>query len=299
MKVERVKERIGAWRRKLGSFTFIYAHNKAGIIGLIVISFFIFIAISAPLIAPYDPHLRIDRSYLSPSSKYILGTNDIGQDIFSELMYGARVSLFIGFAAAVSVVVVGTVIGLVAGYLRGAVDELLMRICDIILVLPTIPLMILLAAILGRQNFYVMILAITVTAWPGPARMVRSVTLSLRERTFVEASRAVGAGDAHIMLKHILPNTLPLILSMVIYEAADAMMAEASLSFLGLGDPGQKSWGMMLHYVQKRGGWFAAAGLPAWWWIIPPGLCIAFTILSLVLIGQAIEEIVNPRLRRH
>ncbi|MCS7365902.1 MAG: ABC transporter permease [archaeon GB-1867-035] len=291
-------ERLKVLKRRISSGWFIYRQNKAGLLGLCIVGFFIFIAIFAPYMAPYNPYKRVDKYFLPPSSAHILGTNDLGQDIFSELIYGARVSLLVGFLASISVVSVGTMIGLIAGYYGGIIDEILMRLCDIILVLPGIPLMILLAALLGRNQFHVLILAITLTSWPGVSRLIRSVTLSLKNRPFVEAARAIGAGDTYIMLKHILPNTLPLILSSAIYQTAGAMMSEASLSFLGLGDPSQKSWGMMLHYAQTAGGWWANMGYPAWWWIIPPGLCIALVVLGLMLIGQALEEVINPRLRR-
>jgi len=292
------KDRFRIWKEKFQSGMFIFIHNKAGMLGLTIVSIFVIMAIFAPFIAPYNPYKRVDDFLLPPSSEHLLGTNDIGQDIFSELIYGARVSLLVGLLASICVVSVGTVIGLISGYYGGMVDEILMRVCDIVLVLPTLPLMILLASLLGTGKFYVLILAITLTSWPGLARLVRSMTLSLKERAFVEAARAIGATDPHIMVNHILPNVLPLVISSAVYQAAGAMMAEASLSFLGLGDPSHKSWGMMLHYAQTTGGWWANKGKPCWWWIIPPGLCIATFVTGLMLVGQALELIVNPRLRR-
>ena len=151
-----LRDRLMLFRRKFSSGFSIYRQNKAGILGLMMLLLFVLVAVFAPYIAPYNPYKRVDRYYLPPSSKHILGTNDLGQDIFSELVYGARVSLLIGFLASISVVTVGTMIGLISGYYGGLVDEILMRLCDIILVLPSIPLMILLAALLGRNNFYVM-----------------------------------------------------------------------------------------------------------------------------------------------
>jgi peptide/nickel transport system permease protein len=294
----RVRRRLTEWRRGAASAAFVFKHNKAGMVGLGIVSFFILMAVFAPYIAPYNPYKRVASSLLPPSSRHLLGTNDMGQDILSELIWGARVSLSIGFSVALVVMTIGTTVGLVAGYAGGLVDEVLMRLADIILVLPSIPLMILIAAILGRHSFHVMVIALSVVGWGGLARMVRAVTLSLKERGFVEAARALGAGGSHVMLKHILPNTAPLILSSIIYQAVGAMMAEAGLSFLGLGDPTAKSWGMMLHYAQSAGGWWGAGGYPMWNWIIPPGLCIALVVLGLMLMGQAVEEIVNPRLRR-
>ena len=279
-------------------FASIYRRSKPGLVGLAILLSFIFTAVFSPFLSPYDPYTRVDRPLRPPSDKYLLGTNDIGQDIFSELIYGTRVSLTIGFLAALFTVVIGTLVGVVSGFLGGSVDEVLMRFTDVIMILPNIPLLILLMAIFGRQSYFIMILAISITGWTGTARMVRSSTLSIKERAYVEASKAIGAGDGHIITKHILPNVSPLIMATMIYQVAGAMMSEAGLSFLGLGDPSQKSWGMVLHYAQTSGGWYANQGYPAWWWIIPPGLMIALTVTSLVLIGQTMEEIINPRLRR-
>jgi len=280
------------------SFAAIYRRKRSGLLGLAMLLFFIFTAIFAPFLAPYDPYKRVDRPLKPPSNKYILGTNDIGQDIFSEMIYGTRVSLTIGFATAFFTVIIGTLIGVVSGFLGGAVDEVLMRFTDVVMILPSIPLMILLMALFGKQSFVIMILILTVMSWTGTARLVRSSTLSIKERIYVEAAKAIGAGDRHIITKHILPNVSPLIMATMIYQVAGAMMAEAGLAFLGLGDPSTKSWGMILHYAETSGGWYANMGYPAWWWIIPPGLCVALTVASLVLIGQAMEEIINPRLRR-
>ena len=280
------------------SFASIYKRNKSGLLGLAILLFFIFTAVFAPFLAPYNPYKRVDRPLIAPSRRYLLGTNDIGQDIFSELIYGTRVSLTIGFLAAICTVTIGTLIGVVSGFLGGTVDEILMRFTDVIMILPSIPLLILLMAIFGKQSFFIMVLAISVTGWTGTARLVRSSTLSIKERTYVEAAKAIGGGDRHIISKHILPNVSPLIMATAVYQVAGAMMSEAGLAFLGLGDPSHKSWGMILHYAETSGGWYANMGYPAWWWIMPPGLCVAFTIASLVLIGQAMEEIINPRLRR-
>ena len=290
--------RIDTLKKVLRDFAAVYRRSGSGLLGMAILLSFIFIAFFAPLLSPYDPYDRVDRPFRPPSDKYLLGTNDIGQDIFSELLYGTRVSLTIGFMAAIFTVTIGTLIGVVAGFMGGSVDEVLMRFTDIVMILPNIPLLILLMAIIGKSSFLIMILAISLTGWTGTARMVRSTTLSIKERMFVEASKAIGASDSHIIFKHILPNVSPLIMATTIYQVAGAMMSEASLAFLGLGDPSQKSWGMILHYAETSGGWYANNGYPAFWWIIPPGVCIALTVASLTLIGQTMEEIVNPRLRR-
>jgi ABC-type dipeptide/oligopeptide/nickel transport system permease subunit len=290
--------RLDQLKRGIQNFASVYRRSTSGLLGLVILLFFVSMAIFAPFLAPYNPYKRVDRPLKPPSSKYLLGTNDIGQDIFSELIYGTRVSLLIGFAAALFTVTIGTLIGVVSGFLGGTVEELLMRFTDVIMILPNIPLLILLMAIFGKQSFFIMVLAISITGWTTAARLVRSSTLSIKERAYVEAAKAIGAGDRHIISKHILPNVSPLIMATMIYEVAGAMMSEAGLAFLGLGDPSNKSWGMILHYAETSGGWYANMGYPAWWWIIPPGLCIALTVASLVLIGQTMEEIINPRLRR-
>jgi peptide/nickel transport system permease protein len=296
--VSRTRIRLNQLIDGAREFASIYRNSKPGLLGIAILLFFVLTAVFAPFISPYDPYVRVDRPFRPPSNKYLLGTNDIGQDILSELIYGTRVSLTIGFLAALFTVVIGTLVGVVSGFLGGSVDEVLMRFTDVIMILPSIPLLILLMAIFGRQSYFIMILAISITGWTGTARMVRSSTISIKERTYVEASKAIGAGEGHIILKHILPNVSPLIIATMIYQVAGAMMSEAGLSFLGLGDPGHKSWGMVLHYAQTSGGWYANQGYPAWWWIIPPGLLIALTVASLVLMGQTMEEIINPRLRR-
>jgi ABC-type dipeptide/oligopeptide/nickel transport system permease subunit len=274
----RTQIRIEQLKKGIKNFAEIYRGSRSGLLGLAILLVFLFSATFASFLAPYDPYKRVDRPFRPPSNKYVLGTNDIGQDIFSELIYGTRVSLLIGFSAAFFTVTIGTLIGVVAGL--------------------TIPLLILLMALFGKQSFFITVLAISILGWTGTARMVRASTLSIKERMYVEASKAIGAGDRHIITKHILPNVSPLIMATMIYQVAGAMMTEAGLAFLGLGDPSNKSWGMILHYAQTSGGWYANMGYPAWWWIITPGLCIALTIASLVLIGQAMEEIINPRLRR-
>ena len=172
-----------------------------------------------------------------------------------------------------------------------------MRLCDIVLVLPNIPLMILFAALMGKRSFVVIVFILSITAWPTVARLVRSTTLTLKQRTFIEVAKNLGANDFHIIFKHILPNVVPLILASIVFRISSAMLAEASLSFLGLGDPTKKSWGMMLHFANVSGGWWANNGKPAYWWILPPGICIATVTLLLNMIGQAVEETIDPRLR--
>lgn len=294
--------RRAGWQRKIQEikdFWRVFRESRASLFGLIIFSTIVVMALFAPYIAPYDPYERTGKPLEPPSWKHPLGTNDLGQDILSELIYGASVSLTIGIVSAVTAVMIGVIMGTVAGYKGGLVDEVLMRIVDLFMVMPNLLLVIFLTMVfrgtwLGTQMFLVLIIAMAITSWPTVARVVRSMILSLKERPFVESARAVGASDRYIILKYLLPSTAPLILAETLLRTASNMIIEASLSFLGLGDATKKSWGVMLHYAFSR----QALVLGMWSWVIPPGLMISLSVLSLLLVGQALEVYVNPVLRR-
>ncbi|MBE0511774.1 ABC transporter permease [Candidatus Bathyarchaeota archaeon] len=222
----------------------------------------------------------------------ILGTDHWGRDIWSQMVYGARISLFVGLFAAFIGVVIGLIVGLAAGYVGFIVDEILMRSTDILLVLPTLPLLLVLIAVLGPSLVNLIIL-IGFLGWMGFARVVRSQVLSLKERPFIEAAKAVGAGKFHIITKHVLPNVMSLVYVSLALSVPSAILMEAALSFLGLFDPTVISWGRMLHDAQAIEG-----GLDKWWWWLPPGLAIALVSVSFILLGYAIDEILNPKLRK-
>ncbi len=266
--------------------------NRAATVGACALILFLAGTMLAPVIAPHDPWQHF-RPFLSPSALHLLGTNDVGHDIFSELLVGARVSLTVGALAALLSVSLGVFIGLLSGFRRGALDNALMGLTDIVLVMPALPLVILLAAYVG-PSIWNTILVIGVVFWPSTARVIRSQVLSVRQSGYVESARALGAGDGWVMRRHVLPNVLPLVLTKFVLTVAAAMLMEASLSFLGLGDPMMKSWGMMLHYAFSRGGFIQEL----WWWYLPPGLCIGLCILALTLIGFGFEGESDPRLRR-
>jgi len=220
----------------------------------------------------------------------LLGTDWQGRDLFSQLIYGARVSLIVGILASVISVLLGLVIGLVSGYIGGAIDEVLMRFNDALLVLPGLPLLIVLIAVLGNR-LHITIMILGFLGWMGFARVVRSQVLSLKERPFIEAAKAVGAGTGHVIFRHIVPNVMGLVYVTLATSVPGAIVGEAALSWLGYYDPYIMSWGRMLNDAQAHNGY------TDWWWVVPPGLCIAAISIAFILLGYALDEILNPRLR--
>ncbi len=267
--------------------------TPTAILGTLLLTVIVLVALFGPAVAPYDPRQVSGRPFAAPSAEHWLGTNDIGQDIFSEVLWGTRVSLLIGLIAASTAITVGTSVGVVASLAGGWVDTVLMRITDIVLTIPFLPLAIVLAAFLG-PSLWNTALVIALVIWARPARVVRSQGLSTRNLAFVEAAQALGGTFWHILTRHVLPGVLPLALSQFILATSSSILTEASLAFLGLGDPIQKSWGTILFYAQARGAFLNGA----WpWWVIPPGLLISLTVLAFVLIGRSLEETLMPRLR--
>jgi peptide/nickel transport system permease protein len=266
---------------------------RLGRIGATILVLFVIAAVFAPVFAPYDPTVRTAEPFAAPSLAHPLGANDVGQDILSELLFASRISLTVGIVTACLATVLGVTIGVVSGYLRGPVDGVLMRGVDVILSLPFLPLMIVLAAFLG-QNTTNLILVIGLLIWARPARLLRSQVLSVRESGHVQAARAIGATHSYIMIRHILPRITPLVAAQFVRTANVSIMLEASLAFLGLSDPFQKSWGAILFYANARSAFLTDAWL---WWVLPPGLCIAAVVVSFAFLGFAIEERVDPRLR--
>jgi peptide/nickel transport system permease protein len=272
--------------------------EPAGMLGLIMLLMAVGMAIFAAQIAPYDPYqpvrARLDTMYAVPSAEHPWGTDDAGKDVLSQFIYGARVSLFVGFSAALITVTIGGLVGLVAGYFGGWISTLLMRITDIFLVIPDLPLYVVLVALLG-PNIWNIILAIAVIGWTGTARVVYSQTLSVKERLFIKRAKAIGASDIYILFRHILPAILPLLLAQNALAVSLAILSESGLAFIGLGDPRLISWGTMLNFAFNRG----AISIGAWWAILPPGLGIVWVVLAWTLLGYVIEEIINPRGQTH
>jgi peptide/nickel transport system permease protein len=217
----------------------------------------------------------------------------LGRDVLGELIYGTKTSLEIGVLATLISMVIGTVIGISSGYFGGRIDAFLMRFTDAFMVLPWLPLMLVLAALLG-SSIWNIIMVIGLTSWAGTARLVRAQTLSVKERQFVERARSIGASNLYIMRKKILPNVFPLVFSNTVLVSAVAILSETTLSFLGMGDVTRPSWGMMLHYAFEAG----AVSIGAYWFFIPPGLCIILLVLGFTFLGHSFDEILNPNLRR-
>ena len=221
----------------------------------------------------------------------LLGTDQFGRDVFTQLAYGTRVSLIIGLLTAAFTTIIGLAVGLTAGYIGGFADQVLMRFTDTLLVIPEVPLLIVLMFVL-TPSIWTLILLMTLLGWTGFARISRSQALSLKERPFVEAAKSVGGGRFHIILRHILPNVMSLVYVALATAVPYGIINEAWLAWLGIFDPNTMTWGRMLNGVETE-----SMGIYMWWWVIPPGLCIAAISLSFILIGYALDEILNPKLR--
>ncbi|MGH3945636.1 MAG: dipeptide/oligopeptide/nickel ABC transporter permease/ATP-binding protein [Pseudonocardiaceae bacterium] len=267
--------------------------RRFAIAGATILGLLVTVALIAPLLAPYDPAARAGTPFAAPSAAHLLGTNDIGQDLLSELIYGARISLVVGIVAALAATVVGSVIGVVAGYARGWVDAALMRLVDVVLALPVLPLTIVIGVFLG-PGLSTQIFVVASVIWAGTARELRSQVLSLREHDHIQALRAMGGRAGHVLPRHVLPAVAPLVAPQFVLATKTAILLEASLAFLGLGDITAKSWGTMLSLAQSRSAFLTDAWL---WWVLPPGVGIALTVLSFALLAFAFEERARPSLR--
>jgi peptide/nickel transport system permease protein len=280
-----------------------------GLIGLVLLVFFSLMAIAPELIAgPLQTAVTATGPRLSPpTAGFPLGTDHLGRDMVNLTIHGARVSMVIGLLATVITVFVGAVVGIVSGYAGGRLDGFLMRITDFFLVIPTFVLALILTPILRdligsgsreifgiRMTLVVIVIVIGITSWSSTARIIRSQTLSLKERAFVDRARVIGAGGGHIMSRHILPNVINLIVANAVIVFAGAVLTETFLSFVGLGDPLQPSWGQLLESARAIG----APGLGAWWYFVPPGACIVLVVLGFTLVGSALDDHLNPKRRQ-
>ena len=261
----------------------------AGFAGAAILLLLVFLAVEPQTVAPYDPTEIVGRPLQPPGGEFLLGTNDIGQDLLSELIWGTRNSLFIGLTVAFIAVSVGTVVGLIAGFSSGSLSRLLLRLIDLTLVLPFLPLVILLGAYLGPSQRN-LILILSLVSWAAPARLIRAGVLSIKHEAYLEATRALGGSWLQQLVGHVVPGVRSIVLIQFVLVASASILAEASLSFLGLGNVSAKSWGAMLYFARASGAFLG----DSWrWWVLPAGLMITLAILSLVLISYALED-ANP-----
>jgi peptide/nickel transport system permease protein len=262
------------------------------LVGMGIVGFFVLLAVVGPFLV-HDANAFSNAQYAAPSGRYWLGTTQTGQDVFAQLVVSTRATMVIGVGAGLLATVVSVVIGIAGGYVGGWIDELLSLVSNVVLVIPGLPLVIVISAFLGNSGLFAVILVIAVTSWAASARVLRAQTLSVRNRDYVLASRASGEPAWRIVFVEILPNELPIIVSQFIFATIFAVLTQAGLAFLGLGDINLLTWGNMLHFAEND----QALATGAWWWFIPPGLCIALLGAGLALINFGLDEVLNPRLR--
>jgi len=271
-----------------------FLHNRKAVIGIAILIFFVLIGVFANQISPTRNASRIvGPGDVAPSAKWLLGTSEQGQDIFAQVVHGTQVSMTVGFLTGTVIIIIAIVVGLTAGYIGGWVDEALSLLTNIFLILPGLPLIIVVAGWLNRPGPITVVMVLSLTSWAYGARVLRSQALSLRNSEFVAAAKVVGEPTWRIVLFEILPNMTSLVVSSWIGAVLFAILSEAALEFIGLGDANAVTWGTTLYWAQNN----EALLTGSWWTFIPPGLCIALVGFSLTLINYGIDEITNPRLR--
>jgi len=284
--------------RGIGEHYRIIHANPLSRIGFWVITTFVAVAVFAPWLAPHEPWEMLFASdgklasLRPPSWEFPMGTTHLGYDLFSQLVLATRTTVIIGAVSGFISILIGANVGLIAGYYGGKIDEVLMRLTDILYGMPFLPFIIVLIALFGRKIEFV-ILAIVLIIWRTSARVIRAQTISIRQRQFITAAKARGCSDLRIIYRHILPNVLPLLLLYAAFNIAWSIITEASASFLGFGDGETISWGGMLYEL-----WLSGKTRIAWWWFAAPSLCIVLLVTSLVFVSRAYEEVANPRLRK-
>lgn len=264
--------------------------NRAAFAGIAIILILVLISLFARQIAPYNPYAFVAKPYQPPTLSHPFGTDGLGRDVFSQMVYGTGLSLEIGFISALGITLIGTTVGIVSGYLGKYIDEVLMRIVDVLLVIPSIAFMIFVAVILG-PGLRSILLVIVLFGWPPMARMIRSQTLSLREREFVESALVSGATKGYILTRMIFPNVINLVIANGILAVIYGIIADVSLAFLGIASTNSYSWGTVLYNAQNEGAIYHSGLL----WILAPGIFIALTGVAVTLIARAIGDVTDPR----
>ncbi len=268
-------------------------HDRMALLGILLLAIILLMAIFAPLLSPYSPSEYTGRIFMPPSLDHLLGTDSMGQDIWTRLLFGARTSLIVAASVALLASSISVFIGASSALAGGIYERFWMRVVDVMISLPTIIVMILIAAYF-RPSLPLLILLISAFSWPGGARIVRSQVLTLKERMHIYAARTFGADQKHILKNHIVPDISPIIASMMIQDARRAVFMEAGLAFLGVSDPMIISWGKMMHQA------LAFTYLDVWmWWLLPTGILLSLTLVSLSFLGVSLEAAMDPRLCRH
>jgi peptide/nickel transport system permease protein len=266
--------------------------QPAVIAGLVILALLVVIAVFAPLLAPYGEHEKVGEPFQAPSWAHPLGLDDGGIDMLSLMIYGSRVSLIVGFSAALVAMFIGGLVGLLAGYFGGGLDTGLNGLANYVYAIPDIPLILVVAAIWGRSLRNI-ILIIGLIYWASVARLVRAEVKSLRERVYVKRVRSLGAGHTRTIVHHVLPQVAPLLVALTVLQMAYAIFLETSIAFLGLGDPRLTSWGKLIENAFQA----SAISVDAWWAIVPPGVAVVIVVLACTMVGRAVEDALNPRLR--
>jgi peptide/nickel transport system permease protein len=287
-----VVDAVPAAPSRAGALRRLVLGNRQAVVGLLLLGAFVAVSIFGPLFLEQDARTKVGDVFEPPSSAHVLGLDGGGADMVALLIEGARVSLIVGFAAAAVSAVIGGLVGLFSGFFGGKTDTVLMRITDYVLVIPDVPLMIVVAALFGRSLTNI-ILIIGVIYWTTTARIIRAQVMSVRERVYVKRARALGASNKRLIARHILPQVAPLLIANTVLLVAYAIFAETFISFLGLGDPSLISWGRLIENAFTDD----AILNEAWWAIVPPGVCVTLVVLACTMVGQSMEDALNPRLR--
>jgi peptide/nickel transport system permease protein len=270
-----------------------YRGNPAGLIGTTIVAMIVCACLSAPLLTENDPNKRVARGHQPPSAELVFGSTRAGKDVYSQVLHGGRVSLFVAFSAATVTTFIALLVGVTSGYFGGRIDEMMMAVTNVMLVFPQLPLLIILAAFLGQVGPMVIALILGLTSWPWGARVMRSQTLALRNKEFITAAEVMGESKWRIIVVEIIPNLISLVAGMFVGTSLYAIGAQAGLEFLGLGDPTVVSWGTMLYWAQSSAAFFVGA----WWDFVVPGTVIALIGGGLALINISIDQVSNPKLR--
>ena len=299
-RTRRWSTRVVGWR----SFLSRLLHRPEGAIGVAIIVFFAVLALAPGVfVGPLETVTNSSGKRLEPPSlQHLLGTDNLGRDVLNLTVHGARISMLIGLLATVVTLVIGALLGIVSGFVGGRTDTVIMRVTDFFLVLPTFVLALIIAPIvldiigtgeiLGiRTTLFVIVIVIGITSWATTARIIRSQTMSVKERAFIDRARVIGSGPWRMMRVHILPNVTGLIVANAVLIFAGAILTETTLAFIGLGDPFAPSWGQILNAAQSAG----APGLGAWWYIVPPAVCVVLVVLAFTLVGNALDDVLNPK----